>query len=147
MNVNTRNYFIALTCASLIEKGYDTKLDSNGYIIANDNENAKLLIYPMGRKLSDVNEQETTSVHKDEQAIQKLKEIASDDFIPCIAFGVAKYDYNDSEVCIVPVKVCEQENERGKLFSYISAKYRYNYAKAGAGTPTNAILRTQWNSK
>lgn len=147
MGANTHNYFIALTCASLIEKGYDTKLDSNGYIIATDNDKTKLLIYPMGRKLSDVNEQETTSVHKEEQAIQKLKDIASDDFTPCIAFGVAKYVYNDCEVCIVPVILCEKETKKGKALSYINGNYRYNYAKADHGLPHGIILRRLWKEK
>ena len=80
------------------------------------------------------------------QLEKRTSEIAGD-FIPCIAFGVGKYGYTDSEVCVVPTFVWNNQSQRGSVFSFSKGKYYYNYEKVDNKVPQGAILRTKWIAK
>lgn len=148
----TKKFFEVLTEVSLETKGYETEMDSEGYVraYANDNEIPNLLIYPVGRCLSNISGKETTMISANERAVKKLEKRASEiagDFIPCIAFGVGKYGYTDSEVCVVPTFVWNNQSKRGSVFSFSKEKYYYNYDKIEDKIPEGAILRRNWVSE
>ena len=101
----TKEFFEALTEVALEAKGYEVQMDGEGYIRAytNDIETPDLLIYSVGRCLSNKKAKETTMISANERAVEKLEKRTSEiagNFIPCIAFGVGKYGYTDSR-CVL----------------------------------------------
>lgn len=142
--LSTMRYYSSLLCISLEENGFETEIDSDGYIRAySGKENGdNLLILPVCRRLSNVVKDETTMIRASGNAVRKLVSRAADladDFIPCIGYGIGKYSYSESEVCIAPVSVWS--SVPGSVFSIKSDRYYYNYLKAGTGRPAGAILR------
>lgn len=145
----TKDLYVAMISVALEEGGYETEVDSGGYIKAYSPNN-NLIIFPVSRCLSNKKMVETTMISAEEKAIAKLVKRAeelADEYIPCIGFGVGKYGYFDSEVCVVPVEVWKQKAERGSVFSNSSGKYYYNYDKAADKTPDGAILRIIWKAE
>ena len=103
---------------ALEEGGYETEVDSGGYIKAYSPNN-NLIIFPVSRCLSNKKMVETTMISAEEKAIAKLVKRAeelADEYIPCIGFGVGKYGYFDSEVCVVPVEVWKQKQNVDQSF-------------------------------
>ena len=148
----TKEFFEALTEVALEAKGYEVQMDGEGYIRAytNDIETPDLLIYSVGRCLSNKKAKETTMISANERAVEKLEKRTSEiagNFIPCIAFGVGKYGYTDSEVCVVPTFVWNNQSQSGSVFSFSKGKYYYNYEKVDNKVPQGAILRTKWIAK
>ena len=60
---------------------------------------------------------------------------------PAIAFGVCKYEYRDSEIAIIPLKLWELE-KKPKFISETKKGYFFNYKHAMEDTISNIILRT-----
>lgn len=145
----TRELYYALMSTALEEVGYETEIDDDGYIRAYSSKN-NLLIFLAARCLSNKKSAETTMISAEEKAIEKLVKRTNDlaeEYIPCVGFGVGKYGYFDSEICVVPVEVWKTQAERGSVFSNSGGKYYYNYEKASNAKPAGAILRTMWKAE
>ena len=147
----TRILYGALIMAVLEEQGYEVSIGEDGFIQAESEEKDSLLILPKGRCLSDIEKLETAHVCAEEKKVDKLKKKAEElesTCIPCIGFGIGKYSYCNSEICIVPTDILESKAKKGTVYSISSKKYYYNYTKVeGDAIPPGAILRMNWNGR
>ena len=73
-------------------------------------------------------------ISANERAVEKLEKRTSEiagDFIPCIAFGVGKYGYTDSEVCVVPTLFGIINLKEVLFFLFQRENIITNYEKSG----------------
>lgn len=148
----TIDLFRALVIAALEEKGYDVVSDDTGYIHACPEEEGKpeLLLAVISRCLSNGERRESPQVLASRTLVEKLNTKADSmagDVMPCVAFGVARYTYFDSEVCVVPVSVWDELAETGGVYSETAGGVFYNYQAAGESLPPYAVLRVNWSAK
>lgn len=145
----TKKLMNAATLAVLSEQGYDLVEDSD-YIIAlhPDSATKDLVIYSAARLLSKKGSarEETKMFPVSLKTVKKLKEFSENlagDYTPCLSFGVAKYNYSDFEICIIPLSAWKNAG-RGKTLSITSGGYYYNYEKADQYLPIETIARQKW---
>lgn len=140
------------------------EIEERGGTLEAYREDQNLVILSVARCLSDVGQKETTSVAATRAGVDKFlrrydlergKEnlVATldngQDAIPCIAFCVCKYGFEDIEVTVAPISEIQRLSKRGGVFS-VSEKtgsFNFDFAKIdGARIPEGALLRCFFKS-
>lgn len=152
--------------ATLTLNGFEVYSDKSYFEAYSDKKN--LVILPVTRCLSNKKMIETTSVAATpagvsrflrhygldpekllKQGISKESFMVSlnagaEDAIPCIAYCVCKYDYDNIEVLVVPIHEIIERSKRGGIFSVAekTGNFNYDFAKInGSMIPDGAIVR------
>lgn len=143
-NSFVRSYFGILFKIALEERGYEVGEDGR-YILA-EKDGKKYIIQKTCRLLSNASGIEESSVictpaETIGKLIKRAEEMGCE---PAIAFGVCKYEYRDSEIAIIPLKLWELE-KKPKFISETKKGYFFNYKHAMEDTISNIILRAVIN--
>lgn len=79
-------------------------------------------------------------------SIEDLRtDITGVEAIPCIAYCVEKYDYDDAEIVIVPVSEVIEKSQRGGIFTVSEDRgdFKYDFNKVtGKAVPNGALTRS-----
>lgn len=132
----TQAFFGSVFKIGLMQEGY--KLEEKGcYILATDKEGKKILIAKICRMLGIL---ESSVVNISYKAIAKLQEEAikmKADSV-AVAFGVAKYSFENCDVIICELEAWDDENN--SFLSKGKKGYYYNYRHIDDGEVKNALL-------
>lgn len=149
-NNSTTNFIKEITLLALESEGWETVIQ-NGYIIASKDGEKDLIICCTARRLSSGKVAETMMINAPIGKVQKMERYLDgidDDCVPCIAFGIIKYNIDKFEIAIVPVEAIKENAEKGGVYSITeTGGYYYNYSKLkGNELPPSAILRKKWSA-
>lgn len=145
-NIVTINLLKNLLILSLEEKGYIT-YENNGFIYAEIDEEGvdNLIIYPVCRKLS---QGETTMIKASEKIVAGLRNEVDkyEKYEPCIAYCLAKYNYDDLQVDVFPLEVIEKFSRKGGVFAITNGKYYFDYLKMPKDTLSVSKVHSVWQN-